>query len=80
MKTITFKVTDEEARRIRQQARRERLSVSEFLRRRAAGAAAPDIEISRTTCEFTGAKILGPMEGSAPLTTEAAKEILADFP
>lgn len=79
MKTISFKVSEDEARIIRSRARGERLSVSEYLRRRAAGEERPG-GIGTRTCEFTGAEIFAPAAGSSPLTTERVREILADFP
>lgn len=80
MTTLSFKVTEDEAREIRRQAREARLSVSEFLRRRARGEtlAAPSIECSE--CEFTGAVIFSGSAELPPLTTEAVREMLAEFP
>ena len=80
MQTISFKVTDGEALRIRQQARKERLSLSEFLRRRSAGTEPPSDRITRVRCELTGADILGPLAGEAPFNTETVRELLSDFP
>jgi hypothetical protein len=80
VKTISFKVTDEEARAIRQEAKRRRLTVSEFLRRRAAGTESPCAAVGKVRCEFTGAEIFAPLEGSRPLTSEQVREMLADFP
>ena len=79
MKTISFKVTDDEALRIRQQARKARMSLSDFLRRRAAGNG-PVGSVGKITCEFTGAEILGPLTGAPPLTNESVREALTDFP
>ncbi|MFZ4774103.1 MAG: plasmid mobilization protein [Terrimicrobiaceae bacterium] len=79
MKTITFKVTDDEARRIRQFARRERLSLSAYLRSRAAGTPAGST-IKKVRCRLTGAQIFAASPGAAPLTTESVREMLADFP
>jgi len=80
MKTLSFKVTEEEARAIRRQARAEHLSVSEFLRRRARGAGGSSPSIEQTRCEWTGAKIFSGSAGSVPLTTAAVREMLSDFP
>ncbi|MES2995433.1 MAG: ribbon-helix-helix protein, CopG family [Verrucomicrobiota bacterium] len=79
MKTITFKVSDSEAERIRRQAKRERVSVSEYLRRRAVN---PELEaaVGKVRCEFTGVEIFAPIPGSAPLTTGTVREMLAEFP
>jgi len=79
MITITFKASEDEARRIRQLARHERLSISEYLRRRALGNDSPSA-YERVKCEFTGAEILKPVGAFAPLTTETVREMLADFP
>jgi len=79
MKTISFKVTEDEARRIRQFARRERLSLSAYLRSRAAGNPVGGAT-GKIRCEFTGAEIFAAPAGAAPLTTEAVREMLSDFP
>lgn len=81
MKTITFKVSDDEARHIRQLAKHEKLSISEYLRRSARGgsAAAPK-PLSKTRCEFTGAEIFAPLRDQPPLSTESVREMLAEFP
>ena len=79
MRTISFKVSEDEAREIRRMAKDAGMTVSEYLRRRAVGAN----EISRVTkvrCEFTGAEIFAPLVGAGPLTTESVHEMLADFP
>jgi hypothetical protein len=80
MKTITFKVSDDEARLIRSLAKEERTSLSEYLRRRALGAARPAKLPPRVRCEFTGAMIFDHSPGLAPLTTQTLREMLADFP
>jgi hypothetical protein len=80
MVTISFKVSEDEARAIRAKARQARLSVSEFLRRQAAAPCrqAPNVTLGR--CEMTGAMIFDAGAGLAPLTVEATRELLADFP
>ena len=79
MKILTFKVSEDEARRIRQLARMERVSVSEYLRRRALDKAGlPGYELVK--CEFTGAEILKATGTVPPLTTEDVREMLSDFP
>jgi hypothetical protein len=80
VKTLTFKVTDEEARRIRAAAKKQRLTVSEFLRRKAAGSDVPPAEPQRVKCPLTGAMIFAPLADAPPLTLESVKEMLADFP
>lgn len=78
--TLTFKVTDEEARLIRSRARRERLTVSEYLRRRASISLAAASKPGRVRCSHTGALIFASPENQAPLTTDAVRELLSDFP
>ena len=80
MPTLTFKVTDEEARRIRALARRQKLSVSEFLRRQAQTGREEPRDITRVVCAYTGAVIFGPAPGLPPLNTESVRGMLADFP
>lgn len=80
MTTLTFKVTDELARLIRSRARSERVSVSEYLRRRASAALPVASKPRRVRCAHTGAMIFAAAEGHVPLTTEAVRELLADFP
>ena len=79
MKTISFKVSDEDARRIRRLARRERLTVSEFLRRRSVGEPSPRA-VTKTRCAHTGAEIFAPLPDEPPLTTGRVREMLSEFP
>ena len=80
VKTLTFKVTDDEARLIRSLAKKEKLSVSEYLRRRASGGRAATRVPGKVRCEFTGAIIFAPLPDLPPLDTESVREMLADFP
>lgn len=80
MKTITFKVSDDEARMIRSLAKAERTSLSEYLRRKATGTTPSAGTLPRVRCEFTGAMIFDSSPGLAPLTTQGGREMLADFP
>jgi hypothetical protein len=80
MATISFKVSDEEARTIRARARLERLTVSEFLRRQAAATASPPTAIGRVICPLTGAVIFDGAEYLPPLTLDSTREMLANFP
>ncbi|WP_265594911.1 hypothetical protein [Haloferula sp. BvORR071] len=80
MKTLTFKVTDEEARRIRAAAKRQRITVSEYLRRRAAGPDPVPAEPQLVKCPHTGAMIFAPLLDAPPLSSESVREMLADFP
>jgi hypothetical protein len=83
MATLSFKVTAEEAARIRRSARKMRLTVSEFLRRRATSEAAPRskaggyrIESSRVT----GLPVMRAPRGTPPVTSAEVRALLADFP
>lgn len=65
---------------IRRRAAKARLSMSEFLRRQAAGAETASAKPRKVRCRHTGAKIFGPLPQSPPLTTEEVRGMLADFP
>lgn len=80
MATLTFKVTNEEARVIRSRARRERVTVSEYLRRRARLSLAPARKAAKVRCPHTGAMIFASPGNQPPLTTDAVRELLSDFP
>ena len=81
MATITFKVTEEEARLIRSRAKKERLTVSEYLRRRASiTKTAVRRKTRKIRCPHTGAMIFAAPDNQPPLTTEAVRELLSDFP
>ena len=80
MVTISFKVSDEEARLIRSRARKEGVSVSEYLRRRARAAMPAPRRPRLVRCGHTGAMIFAAPEDRPPLTTEGVRELLADFP
>lgn len=79
MKTISFKVTEDEASRIRNGAKQEDLTVSESLRRQVLGQG-KEASVGRVRCEFTGAEIFAPSGESEPLTTETVRKMLGDFP
>jgi hypothetical protein len=78
--TLTFKVTEREARLIRSRARRERITVSEYLRRRASVSVTPAGKPAKVRCPHTGAMIFAPLDDQPPLTTDAVRELLSDFP
>ena len=80
MATISFKVSDEEARLIRARAHSEGVSVSEYLRCRARLALPPPSSPRLVRCPHTGALIFAALEDQPPLTTETVRELLADFP
>lgn len=80
MPTLTFKVTEEEARRIRALARRQKLSVSEFLRRQAQPIREGEARISKVVCAHTGATIFGSAPELPALNTESVRSMMIDFP
>ena len=80
MATITFKVSEDEAQRIRALARKEGITVSEFLRRRATFVIPEPRKPRRVRCKHTGAMIFSPTGNEPPLTTETVRELLSDFP
>lgn len=80
MITLTFKVSPAEARAIRDGARQERISVSEYLRRRAACGGVGPAKPRLKRCPVTGARIFAPTASLPPLTVESTRELLGDFP
>jgi hypothetical protein len=80
MTTITFKVTEDEARRIRSRAKKERISVSEYLRRRASVPLPAASTPRHVRCAHTGAMIFAAAEDQPPLTTESVRALLSEFP
>lgn len=79
MRTITFKVQDHEATLIRRFAKKENLSVSEYLRRRAFIHVANEPKLNRKKCPLTGITVLSSTH-LPPLNTETVSELLSDFP
>lgn len=80
MPTVSFKVSAEEARLMRTRARKEGVSLSEYLRQRARLAMPAPSSPKLVRCPHTGAMIFAAPEDQPPLTTEAVRELLADFP
>jgi hypothetical protein len=80
MPTLTFKVTMDEARRIRAEAREKKMTLSEYVRGRALSNGKSSGLIRQVRCTHTGAKIFSSPPGARPLTTETVREMLADFP
>ncbi len=83
MATLSFKVTPDEAARIRRSARKVRLTVSEFLRRRAMGDAAPRGKAGgyrMETSRVTGLPVMCAPRGTPPVTSAEIRALLADFP
>jgi hypothetical protein len=80
MPTLTFKVTMDEARRIRAEARGKKMTLSEYVRGRALSDGKSSGHVRQVRCAHTGAKIFSSPPGMRPLTTETVREMLADFP
>jgi hypothetical protein len=80
MPTLTFKVTIDEARRIRAEARDKKMSLSEYVRGRALSNGKASMHVRKVRCEHTGARIFSSPAGTRPLTTDTVREMLADFP
>ena len=80
MTTISFRVSDEEARLIRSRATSEGVSVSEYLRRRARLSMPGPRKPRLVRCAHTGAMIFAASEDQPPLTTDTVRELLSDFP
>ena len=80
MPTVTFKVNEDEARRLRAMAKKRKLSLSDLIRQKTlSGDGAPG-DVRRVRCRETGAWIFASAPGSTPLTTASVREILSDFP
>ena len=80
MATITFKVSTDEARRIREEARGSRMTVSQYIRGRMVDARGRPGRFRRVRCAKTGARIFSSPAGTPPLTTKKVREMLVDFP
>lgn len=79
MTTISFKLPDAQARKLRSKAKKARLSLSEFLRRQIGGGTTA-FAVKRQCCPHTGAEIFAPVSKTSSLSTEQVREMLADFP
>ena len=81
MPTITFKVTAREAARIRELARREGVTVSEFLRRRAVASVLPAAGPYRIIEDpVTGLPVMEAPAGMQPVSSTQIRALMADFP
>jgi hypothetical protein len=81
MPTISFKVSAREAARIRELARREGLTVSEFLRRRAVSVAGDDAGDYRIVEDpVTGLPVMSGPPGRGLVSSEQIRALMADFP
>jgi len=80
MTTITFKVADQDAKRLKARARAAGTTLSEFVRRQISPPLPPN-EIALVKCSTTGATIFAPAPHLPPLNTKSVREMLdADFP
>lgn len=83
MPTITFKVTAQEAARIRRLARREGLTVSDFLRRRAVQADQATRDTGGYHIEpssVTGLPVMHAPKEVPAVSSEQVRALLTDFP
>ena len=82
MPTISFKVSGREAARIRELARHEGLTVSEFLRRRAmaAQADASPGEYRVVLDPLTGLPVMEAPPGRPLVSSEQIRALMSDFP
>lgn len=81
MPTISFKVSAEEARAIRRQARSHRCTVSDFLRKAALPAVpAKKVRLRMKKHPVSGLLYNAAEEGGPVVTDEQVREALADFP
>jgi hypothetical protein len=79
MKTITFKVSEEEAQQIRLLAKKEKINLSEYMRRRAFLPTKKNQKLIRSKCPLTGVTVLS-APNLPPLSTETVRELLSNFP
>jgi len=81
METISFKISPEEARIVRERARQEHLTLSEFLRRQAvAPPQQSPAKVQTRVCQLTGATIFDAGKQLPPLTVESTRDMLTNFP
>lgn len=82
MPTISFKVTARQAARIRELARREGVSLSEFLRRRATEPLPPVDPQGYRICTdpVTGLPVMQAPPGTPRVSSDQVRALLADFP
>ena len=83
MPTMSFKVTAEEAARIRQLARREKRTVSEFIRRRAVqreAVSTGDTDYRIAISRVTGLPVMQAPPGAPRVTSEDVAALLTEFP
>jgi hypothetical protein len=79
--TLSFKIFPEEASFLRSEARKQQLTLSEYLRRTLLVAKNTTTQKPRLEkSKLTGSLVLVSPEGTPPLTSERVRELLADFP
>ncbi len=80
MTTITFKLPDQDAKRLKARARAANTTLSEFVRRQIAPEG-PQVAIKLVKCPITGATIFAPAVHLPALTTKSVRALLeTDFP
>ncbi|MFZ4595840.1 MAG: plasmid mobilization protein [Verrucomicrobiaceae bacterium] len=79
MSTVTFKASDQEVKRLRANAHKAKVSVSEFIRRKLFNHE-QDGTVTLQRCQHTGAMIFAPAPHLPPLSTESVHDMLGDFP
>jgi hypothetical protein len=80
MKTISFRVSDSEALRLRMKAKEAGTSLSQFLRTALQGEASASPYPALTVCRHTGALIFAGRPEYPKLSTSYVRELLAEFP
>ena len=80
MPTLTFKVSDDEARLLRARARAEQMTLSAFLRARVLDAAPARRKIAMRKHPVSGLPCDAGAGKRAVVTRDAVKALLADFP
>lgn len=81
MQTITFKVPEEEAKYIKEEAQNNNLSISEFIRRKIRNQSEEEYEpVKEVFCPITKTTIFAGSQDLPPLTSESVEQILSDFP
>jgi len=80
MTTLSIKVTEEEAQALRAAARRAKVSLSRFLRRKLRPTDVTTSEIKLVRSKRTGALVFAGTQDMPPLTTESVREMMDSFP
>ena len=80
MQTITFKVPEEEAKYIKEEAQNNNLSISEFIRRKIRNQSEENEPVREVFCPITRTTIFAGSQDLPLLTSKSVEKILADFP